>query len=52
MNLINPLASFLVSRFTKQHEHVVLVRFHSRLVKSVHAKDSAGYSTGHLVEIE
>ena len=42
----------LVPRLTQQHEHIVLVGLHTRLVEGVHTEDAAGDTTSQFIEIE
>ena len=42
----------LVSRLTEQHEHIILIGFHARLVEGVHTEDAAGNAASQLVEVE
>ena len=51
MNFINFLF-LLVPRLTQQHEHIVLVGLHARLVESVHPEDTTGDAASQFVEIE
>lgn len=42
----------LIPRLTQQHEHIVLVGLHARLVESVHPEDTTGDAASQFVEIE
>ena len=42
----------LVSRLTEQHEHIILIGFHARLVEGIHPEDTTGNTTSQFVKIE
>lgn len=42
----------LVPRLTQQHEHIVLIGLHARLVESIHPEYTTGDTTSQFVEIE
>lgn len=42
----------LIPRLTQQHEHIVLVGLHARLVEGVNPEDTAGDAASQFVEIE